>query len=162
MRRVRLTHPRPDCVLVDVGRDWRQAAGIAAGLTVVVALMLSPEAGTFAGILALVLGALTCVPLGVLLARALTTREHLLVRSTGRLLLDGDPLEMARVELRVTQWPLINRPTGYALSLWVMTLVGPDEVPLGQFATMLEAATLSGELEDFIGKANARQQPRHV
>jgi hypothetical protein len=161
MRRVRLTHPRPDCVLVDVGRDWRQAAGGAAALGVVAALMLAPDPGTFAGILALVLGALTFLPLGVLLSRALARREHLLVRSTGRLLLDGDPLELARVELRVMQWPLINRPTGYALSLWVMTLVGPDEVPLGQFSTMLEAATISGELEDFIGRANARQ-PRHV
>ncbi len=161
MRRVRLTHPRPDCVLVDVGGNWRRGAAYAAALAVVALVMWLPEPGSFAGFLALTLGALTCLPLGVLLLRTVRTRHHTLVRSGGRLLLDGDPLELARVELRVTQWPVVKVPTGYALSLWVMTLIGPDEVPLGQFKTMVEAASISGQLEEFLARANVKH-PRHV
>ena len=82
--------------------------------------------------------------------------ERTLVRTNGRLLLDGEPLDMARVELRVLKWPLTSVPNGYALSLWVMTASGPEDVPIGQFPTMLEATALSGTLEEFVQRANNR------
>jgi hypothetical protein len=161
MRRVQLDQSRNDCVSIVVGRDWRRSGLLLLALLAVTGLMLLPERGSWASVLAFVLGSLTCITVAALLARAMRVRAHTLVRSSGRLLLDGDPLELARVELRVTQLPLVKVPTGYALSLWVMTLVGPDEVPLGRYRTLLEASLVSGALEDFVQRANVRQ-PRHV
>lgn len=158
MRRVRVNQSRAECLTIDVGRDWSRAAWVSAALGLTVGVMLVPETGTFAGLLAVVLGSLVCVAIAVFLARALARTEHTLVRSTGRLLLNGDPLELARVELRVLQLPMLRRPHGYVLSLWVMTLVGPDEVPLGHYKTLLEASTLSGQLEEFIVRANLKHQ----
>ena len=59
-------------------------------------------------------------------------------------------------------WVIITRvPTGYALSLWVMTASGPEDVPIGRFATLIEASNLSGQLEDFVQRANVKQH-RHA
>ncbi len=156
MRRVRLSQSRSDYLGIEVGRDRRRAALAGACLAVIAALTAWPEAGTTAGLVALLVGAAALVPVGVVLARALRPRQHALVRSAGRLLLDGEPLELARVELRVTVTPVLRMPTGYALSLWVMTTVGPGEVPLGHYRTLLEASTVSGALEDFVQRANVR------
>jgi hypothetical protein len=161
MRRIRLDLSRNDCVTISVGRDLRRAGVATLGLAAVTGLMLVPERGSWAAMAAFALGSLTSLAIALLLGRALRTRTHTLVRSNGRLLLNGDPLEMARVELRVTQLPVMKVPTGYDLSLWVMTLVGPDEVPLGSYRTLLEASHVSGVLEDFVQRANVRQ-PRHV
>lgn len=161
MRRVRLDLGRSDCVTVDVGRDWRRAGLLFSALVAVTGLMLVPARATAASVVALVLGGLTSLAVGMLLGRALRRHRHTLVRSNGRLLLDGDPLELARVELRVSQLPILKRPTGYHLSLWVMTLVGPDEIPLGNYPTLLAASAVSGQLEDFVQRANIRQ-PKHV
>jgi hypothetical protein len=68
---------------------------------------------------------------------------------------------MARVELRVVKMPVTRVPTGYALSLWVMTATGPEDVPIGHSRTLLEASTLSGQLEDFVARANVKQH-RHA
>jgi hypothetical protein len=87
--------------------------------------------------------------------------ERTLVRANNRLLLDGEPLDMARVELRVMKMMITGVPTGYALSLWVMTASGPEDVPIGRFATLLEATATSGALEDFVQRANVKQH-RHV
>jgi hypothetical protein len=76
------------------------------------------------------------------------------------MMLDGEPLELARVELRVTHWPLIKSPTGYALSLWVMTASGPEDVALGHFTSMLEASRVGGHLEEFIARSSSRQPGR--
>jgi len=156
MRGVRLSQSRSDYLGIEVGRDRARAGVALASLAAVAALTSWPEPGTAPGLLALLLGGATLVPLGVVLARALRRRQHALVRSAGRLLLDGEPLELARVELRVTVTPVLRMPTGYALSLWVMTSVGPDEVPLGRYRTLLEASTVSGTLEDFVQRANVR------
>lgn len=157
MRSVRLTQSRTDCLTIEVGRDWRRGGALAGCVGFTVLLMKLPETGTFAGLLAVALGSLVCVAIAVLLSRALSSSEHTLVRSTGRLLLDGDPLELARVELRVLQLPVLRRPQGYVLSLWVMTLIGPDEVPLGHYRTLLDASNVSGQLEEFIQRANLKQ-----
>jgi hypothetical protein len=156
MRRVRLSQSRSDYLGIQVGRDQARAWLSVASLAAVAALMAWPEAGTAPALACLVVGTAALVPLGVVLSRALARRQHALVRTSGRLLLDGEPLELARVELRVTVTPLMRMPTGYALSLWVMTSVGPDEVPLGRYRTLLEASTVSGSLEDFVQRANVR------
>lgn len=104
---------------------------------------------------------LVMVPvLGVVLVRALRAHRRNLVRSNGRLLLDQEPLELARVELRMIDMPVTKVPTGYALSLWVLTSAGPEDLPLGRYRTLLEAAKVSGTLEDFVQRANVKQPGR--
>ena len=156
MRGVRLSQSRSDYLGIEVGRDRLRAGLALASLGVISALMAWPEPGTTPALAALAVGAAALLPAGVVLARALRGRQHALVRAGSRLLLDGEPLELARVELRVTVTPVMRRPTGYALSLWVMTSVGPDEVPLGRYRTLLEASTVSGALEEFVQRANMR------
>ena len=117
--------------------------------------MLLPARGTFASMLAWFLGAATMVVIALVLRKALTPRSHLLARAGGRLLLDTEPLELARVELKVTT--LLKRPTGYVLTLWVMTAAGPEELLLGNFPALLEATSVSGLLEDFVQRANVKQ-----
>ena len=157
MRNVTLSQPRPDCVAVAISRD-RLRAGLCVGaLAVVSGLMLVPTRGTFAAMLGLVAGAAAMVVIATTLARALRAREHTLARSSGRLLLDTEPIELARVELKITATLILHKPTGYVLTLWVMTAVGPDEILLGHFATMFEASRVSGLLEDFVQRANVKQ-----
>jgi hypothetical protein len=156
MRRVRLTQSRSDCLGILVGPDRLRAGLTVANLGVTAGLMAVPRAGTVPAVVALVVGAGALAVLGLVLARALRPRQQTLVRASGRLLLDGEPLELARVELRVKVTPLLKVPTGYALSLWVMTSVGPAVVPLGHYRTLLEAAAISGMLEDFVQRANLK------
>src|SRR5262245_33270718 len=47
--------------------------------------------------------------------RAALSRRHVLARSSGRLLLDGEPLDAARVELRVVKHWLLRRPQRFML-----------------------------------------------
>lgn len=161
MRRVNLDQSRSDCVTIDVGRDLRRAGYALLAQLCVTALMVLPERGSWASWVVFVPGSLISLLIARELVRAMREHTHALVRSNGRLLLNGDPLEMARVELRVLQLPVMKVPTGYELSLWVMTLVGPEEVPLGRYPTLLEASLVSGSLEEFVLRANVRQ-PRHV
>jgi hypothetical protein len=42
-----------------------------------------------------------------------------------------------------------------------MTASGPEDVPIGRFATLLEATATSGALEDFVQRANVKQH-RHA
>lgn len=156
MRHVTISQARPDCLGIVIGRDGRRAWLAAVGLAVVTGLMLLPTRGTFASMLALFLGAATMVVIGLALRRALRVRRHTLARASGRLLLDTEPLELARVELKVTV-TLLQRPTGYVLTLWVMTAAGPEELLLGNFPTLLEATRVSGLIEDFVGRANVKQ-----
>ena len=113
------------------------------------------------GLVTLLLYSALLPVISVALLRMARTQERTLVRANNRLLLDGEPLEMARVELRVIKMPITRVPTGYALSLWVMTASGPEDVPIGRFATLLEASALSGQLEDFVQRANVKQH-RHA
>jgi hypothetical protein len=89
--------------------------------------------------------------------RALRRSRHLLVRRSGKLWLDGEALELARVELRLLQRPLLRSPAGYELSLWALTVTGdPIEVRLDRFGSMLGAAQVSGQLEEFLERARER------
>lgn len=159
MRRISLT-TRPDCLTVRVGRDhlglvlW---GAVTAAVVAAVALLDHQHAPGFTTLLL----SFAALPLlAVRLVRLGRTSERTLVRTSGRLLLDGEPLEMARVELRVVKMPVTRVPTGYALSLWVMGAAGPEDVPIGHSRTLLEASTLSGQLEDFVQRANLKQSAR--
>lgn len=161
MRRISITSNRPDCLVVRVGRDRARLLGWGGLFLALGALFFLVDR---AHPLWLVLWFL-CLPLlpalAVALSRFARVTERTLVRSNGRLLLDGEPIELARVELRVVKLPITRVPRGYALSLWVMTAVGPEDVPIGHSRTLLEASTLSGQVEDFVQRANVKQA-RHV
>ena len=159
MRAVRLTQSRADCLVIDEGRDWRRAAliaGAALAWMLVAMVVLEPESGESVFFSLTGLGVLPVA--AVFGRRALRRRTLSLVRTPGRLLLNGDPLELARIELRVTQMPFLKTPSGYALTLWVMTAVGPEDILLGHFESVFDASRVGGNLEEFIGRAT-RQQP---
>jgi hypothetical protein len=161
MRRISVSSSRSDCLVVRVGRDFgRLAAGGVPFIAVWVALLLS-RSDTPPFSVALGFAFFVLPPWGVMLFRFARATERTLVRAQGRLLLDGEPLDMARVELRVVKMPITRRPRGYALSLWVMTASGPEDVPIGHSRTLLEASSLSGQLEEFVQRANIKQH-RHV
>lgn len=149
-------------MVVKVGRDrqrlilWSVVSAILLGSLVVIDL------SSGAGIVTMILDAALLPAIGVGLVRWARKQERTLVRANGRLLLDGEPIEMARVELRVIKMPITKVPTGYSLSLWVMTATGPEDIPIGRSATLLEASMLSGQLEDFVQRANAKQHHRHA
>ena len=93
--------------------------------------------------------------------RAAVAKRHVLVRGPGRLLLDGEPLEAARVELRVIKHWLLRRPHRYALSLWALIGRGEQvDVELGQYTSVLEASQLSGQMEEFLERARQRTPGR--
>lgn len=112
--------------------------------------------------LALLAAGLVVVPwVAVRLARGLRPERRVLVRSAGKLLLDGQPLDVARIELRVARHPILRVPSGYALSLWGMELDGhPVDLELGRFLTMLDASRAAGELEEFLEVAKAARTAR--
>ena len=161
MRRISVTQTRPDYMVVHVGRD--RARLVVWGVTFLVLASTVPllDLSSAGGLVTLLLYSALLPVISVALLRMARTQERTLVRANNRLLLDGEPLEMARVELRVIKMPITRVPTGYALSLWVMTASGPEDVPIGRFATLLEASALSGQLEDFVQRANVKQH-RHA
>lgn len=156
MRRAIVTQNRNDCVVVHIGPDRGRVALWGGVLLAFIGLGFLPEWGSGLALLWLTAAAFVVPTLAVLLTRLLRSSERTLVRANGRLLLDGEPLELARVELRVLKWPFTSVPNGYALSLWVMTASGPEDVPIAQFPTMLDATALSGTLEEFVQRANTR------
>lgn len=161
MRRITLNQSRPDCLEVHIGAD-RQGM-VVWGLTfaAAVALLVLADLATGLGLLLLLVSFLGLPPLALRVLRLARAQVRSLVRTNGRLLLDGEPLELGRVELRVLKMPITNVPTGYALSLWVMTAAGPEDLPIGRFGTLLEASALSGQLEEFVQRANLKQH-RHA
>jgi hypothetical protein len=148
-------------MVVRVGRDRSRLGLWSATLVLLVGALVAMELSTPAGILSLVLFMGLFPAIAVALLRFGRTQERTLVRANNRLLLDGEPLDLARVELRVIKMPVTRVPTGYALSLWVMTASGPEDVPIGRFSTLIEASALSGQLEDFVQRANVKQH-RHA
>lgn len=159
--KVRLTQPRADCLVVERGRAWARllvALGLMAALSVTLALI---DLSTGAGLVLLVIFGAAVAALAVGALRAGRKAQWTLVRAQGRLLIEGEPLELARVELRVSQMPLTRVPTGYTLSLWVMTASGPIDIPLGAYKTLIEASSVSGLVEDFVQRANVKQ-PGHT
>ncbi|MGV3620659.1 MAG: hypothetical protein ACO1OB_07570 [Archangium sp.] len=156
MRRATVTQNRSDCVVVRIGSDRSRVVMFGVALAAFVALGFLPAWGSGFELLWLSTAAVIMPTLVLFLVRAARGSERTLVRTHNRLLLDGEPLDMARVELRVLKWPFTSVPNGYALSLWVMTASGPEDVPIAQFPTMLEATSLSGTLEEFVQRANIR------
>lgn len=156
MRRATVIQNRSDCVVVRVGADRSRLVLWSVVLAAFLAVGVLPAFGSGLTLLWLAFAAAVVPTLVILLKRFAHRVDRTLVRTQGRLLLDGEPLDMARVELRVLNWPFTSVPTGYALSLWVMTASGPEDVPVGQFPTMLEATSLSGTLEEFVQRANVR------
>ncbi|MEW6434397.1 MAG: hypothetical protein AB1730_23095 [Myxococcota bacterium] len=161
MSRVRISQPRPDCVVLEQRPDVRRAV-LWALPTIVYWLGFRPlELGSPAT-LAWVLVGVVLLPLATVRSlRALKRPQHTLVRTAGRLLLDGEPLELARVELRVRKRVITKVPVGYDLSLWVMTAAGPLDLPLGRYRTLIDASRVSGDLEEFVQRANNKQH-KHV
>jgi hypothetical protein len=123
-------------------------------------LTLLAGSGTRDRLVLLLVGAVLLPLLTLGWLRAMRRRRRTLVRATGRLLLDGEPVELARVELRVREWPIIKRPAGYRLSLWVMTSSGPEDILLGEHRTLMKASGAAGVLEDFLQRANVKQPGR--
>lgn len=160
MAHVSISQTRSDCLEIEVGRRWARAGwALALALSWALLYLVAPLTAGWALAL-LVLGVGVESAAAVLLARALKTHHFVLSRTPGRLMLDGEPLELARVELRLLHWPVVRRPRGYALSLWMLTSAGPLDLPLGSFKTMVQAAGLSGELEEFLQLAGVRQPGR--
>ncbi len=157
MRRISVASNRPDCLVVRVGRDRSMLVTWGLVFVALAALVFFVDRDTGPGFLVWMLGVAVLPVIGVALRRLGHASERTLVRANGRLLLDGEPLELARVELRVVKMPITRVPTGYALSLWVMTAAGPEDVPIGNSRTLIEASALSGQLEDFVQRANVKQ-----
>lgn len=134
------------------------ALGLPIGLLVLFAGAVwwaGPITGT--GLALLTVGGVLVPLTGLRALRAFRPQNHVLVRGGGRLLLNGEGLDIARLELRVLKHPLWRRPSGYALSLWALIGRGdPVDLELGEFSTMLEAAMLSGQLEEFLERARSR------
>ena len=161
MRRISVTQSRPDYMVVHVGRDRARLVLWGSTLLALAGMLAWGDLSTAAGQLTLIVDLVIFPILAVALMRLAKKQERTLVRANSRLLLDGEPLEMARVELRVLKMPITRVPTGYALSLWVMTASGPEDVPIGRFSTLIDASNLSGQLEDFVQRANVKQH-RHA
>jgi hypothetical protein len=161
VRRISVTQSRPDYMVVHVGRDRARLVLWSVAFAVLSGVMAFVDLATPGGGFVLFAEGLLLPGIAVALVRFARAKDRTLVRANNRLLLDGDPLDMARVELRVIKMPITRVPTGYALSLWVMTAVGPEDVPIGRFATLIEASGVSGHLEDFVQRANVKQH-RHA
>jgi hypothetical protein len=159
--RVRINQPRPDCLIVEQGTRWPAFASAVAGLFggFGVLALVPLDTGFGLALIAALLPALAV--LAIVAVRSARSRTWTLVRTQGRLLVDGEPLELARVELRVRQMPVTKVPTGYSLSLWLMTSSGPLDVPLGAYQTLLHASEVSGTVEEFVQRANTKQ-PGHT
>ena len=149
-------------MVVKVGRDRQRLILWSVVSAVLLASLLVIDLTSGAGIVTMILYSALLPTIAVGIVRWARKQERTLVRANGRLLLDGEPIEMARVELRVIKMPITKVPTGYSLSLWVMTATGPEDVPIGRSATLLEASMLSGQLEEFVQRANAKQHHRHA
>lgn len=161
MRRISVTQSRPDYMVIHVGRDRARLVLWSAAFLVLASLLFLTRLSTAGGAFVLMADVVLLPVIAVALVRLGRTQERTLVRANSRLLLDGEPLELARVELRVLKMPITRVPTGYLLSVWVMTASGPEDLPIGRFATLIEASALSGQLEDFVQRANVKQH-RHA
>ena len=149
-------HPRDDQFVIDEPLRWGRAAWLLAGSAGWALLWRAFGPSTLAGFSLWGVGLVGLPVVGVSLLRLLQRRRRMLVRVPGRLLLDGEAIDMARVELRVEYRRFTKTPRGYSLSLWLMTSSGAEDLALGRFATLVEASSAAGVLEEFVLKANLR------
>ncbi len=147
--------------MVERGRAWGRFGASAVGVLLASTALALVDLSSGAGLLLIALAASVISVLAIVMARAAKIATWTLVRTQGRLLVDGEPLELARVELRVAQMPITRVPTGYTLSLWLMSTAGPIDIPLGTYRTLIEASGVSGTVEDFVQRANVKQ-PGHT
>lgn len=147
--------------MVERGRAWGRFGFSASGVLLSSMVLALVDLSSGAGLLLIALAASVISVLAIVMARAAKIATWTLVRTQGRLLVDGEPLELARVELRVAQMPITRVPTGYTLSLWLMSTAGPIDIPLGTYRTLIEASGVSGTVEDFVQRANVKQ-PGHT
>ncbi len=159
--KVRISQPRGDCLVVERGRAWGRFVAAGFGVLVLSTSLSLVDLATGPGLLLMVLSGALISVFALVMVRAARIATWTIVRTQGRLLVDGEPLEMARVELRVEQMPVTRVPTGYTLSLWMMTTAGPIDIPLGSYRTLIEASSFSGTVEDFVQRANVKQ-PGHT
>lgn len=159
--KVRISQPRTDCLVVERGRAWGRFGAAAFGVLVLSTSLALIDLGSGPGLMLLALSGALISVFALVMVRAARVATWTIVRTQGRLLVDGEPLELARVELRVEQMPITRVPTGYTLSLWMMTTAGPIDIPLGAYRTLIEASSISGTVEDFVQRANVKQ-PGHT
>jgi hypothetical protein len=158
MRHGSFSFIRQDCVTIQVGIDSARLvwAVLLFCVWALPAMFLTSSGGWFLAWVAL--GVFFLPPIFLMARRALVRTHYSFVRSDGRLLLDGELLELARVELRAREFRLLRRYTHYELSLWLMTFGGPLDVPVGTYASLLQASKGAGQLEEFVKTAS--QKPR--
>lgn len=159
--KVRISQPKAECVVVERGRAWSRFSIALSVSLAMAATLFFIDGSSGPGLLLFAVFGVGIAALAVVMARSVRVASWTLVRTQGRLLVDGEPLELARVELRVDQMPLTRVPRGYTLSLWLMTAAGPIDIPLGSYRTLIEASTISGTIEDFVQRANLKQ-PGHT
>ncbi len=156
MRTVRLTLSRSDCLIIDVGRDWLHMGVGALSVATASAIVHFSDTATPMGKFGLVFGAVAFGFAATLLYRSARRNRRIVVKSLRDLLLDGDPLDLARLELRLESRLFGLVAPQYILSLWVMTLAGPEELQLGVYPTLIDASRVSGELEEFLQKGSLK------
>lgn len=146
----------PDFLVVRTPRRWGAVGVLVAVLAGWALLVAALGPSSVPGLLLLGLGALGVPPALIAAKRLLTVTQVSVARAPGRLLVDGDPVELARVELHMRAWPFTQRPREYALSLWVLTSAGPQDLPLGTYRTLLLASQAAAPFEDFVQRANLK------
>lgn len=148
---------------LDIRRGPRALSllGAAAVLAAWVALMLWRGSDSRDGIALWVSGLLVVPWVALRVWRGSRRERHVLVRGNGKLMLDNQPLDVARIETRLVLYPLLKRPRGYAVALWGMEIDGrPVELELGLHRTLMDAARAAGELEEFLELARAERPER--
>jgi hypothetical protein len=135
--------------------------GAAAALTVWLALLLWRGPESRDGLALWVTGVFLVPWVALRVWRGSRRERHVLTRGGGRLVLDGQPLDVARIETRLVRHWLLRLPRGFAVSLWGMEVDGrPVELELGRHATLMDAARAAGELEEFLELARAERPQR--
>ncbi len=160
MDAISVSHPQDDMyIVVRRGKRVRVAVLVLAVMGLMV-LNAVPRESTVLSALILIISLFSAPVFAVAAVRAWVSHERVVVRRPGQLLVDGDPVEFARVELRVVEPGLRRRVKGFALSLWVMGANGPEDIVLGTFPSLLTASTYAEEWEGFLAKANLKQSGR--
>ncbi len=152
-----MLHPQDDMFVVVRRASPLRVAMLVGSAAVLLTLCAVPH--NVAALLGLSFAlALVLAPfLAVAAWRALAVQRRVIVRRPGRLLVDGDPVEFARVELRVIEPPFRRRAKRFALSLWVMAPNGPEDILLGAYQSLVLASLQADEWETFLRKANLKQ-----
>jgi hypothetical protein len=148
-----------DALSVRRGPNWGELFGATALLLVWAAILLWRGVESRDGLALWIAGAFLVPWCSLRLWRGAKQRRNVLVRGQGRLLLDGQPLDVARIETRLVRYPIFRLPRGYTVSLWGMEIDGrPVELQLGRHETLMEASRAAGELEDFLELARAERE----